>query len=360
MEQRLLTFLLFILPLIVLPFGISPFETPKIFLGEVALIALIICFVSRYDFRETFQWKLLPFWLIILLCLLQLLIYPSFSILFGNAFRMQGAFLFILLSLFALTQTQLRFRPLPPKLVVGVLTLQLIATLFIQGKADNRAIGTLGEPNALAASVIFLFPFLFIHKDNARWVRILGSVLAVGIVFISGSRSGLVALVIEILFLLLTRYRLSLGVIVCSVVFGLSLSLPFLSRNQLYENRGEVWVTAIHAGLKHPGIGWGVGNMDQAFSSTIKEVQNNLRGYYVDSSHNLFLDWWVQGGIVGVSIIILVVILAGYHAFKFQQIHELTLLFGLVTALSFNPASIVSLIQLWWILGRIYSSQSHT
>ena len=122
-----------------------------------------------------------------------------------------------------------------------------------------------------------------------------------------------------------------------------------------YENRAVIWPTAFKAVLLNSLAGGGFGNTEVRLRKIIKQEHNSLIGYYVDSSHNLFLDWWVQGGVVGLGIFVMLCIIAIKNFYIKQRTFELLLFLGLVTVFSFNPLSVVSLVQLWWLIGQGFS-----
>lgn len=140
-------------------------------------------------------------------------------------------------------------------------------------------------------------------------------------------------------------------------LLALSLFLPFTKQGLTYENRAEIWKTAWASGWEKPFFGWGFGNISLALENTsFFKLSNNLRYQFVDSTHNLLLHWWVQEGIIGVILILGVLSYSFVRLLQRKQIIELTILVGLLAILSFNPVSIVTLLQFWWIIGQSLSS----
>jgi O-antigen ligase len=132
----------------------------------------------------------------------------------------------------------------------------------------------------------------------------------------------------------------------------LALSLPFLDRETVYENRTDIWKSALLAGYEYPVTGWGVGNAEVAFKEYNTRLYNRLQGYYVDSSHNFILDWWVQGGVVGLGLVVLGLWDAGKRYIVSHDRHRLLLLLGIFTVSLFNPLSVVNLLHFWWLIGH--------
>jgi O-antigen ligase len=120
----------------------------------------------------------------------------------------------------------------------------------------------------------------------------------------------------------------------------------------VYENRGEIWRTALIAGYEHPILGWGIGNTEEAFKIYNKKLYTRTQGYYIDSSHNIFLDWWIQGGIIGVGLMAVLLIDTLKSFFRKRDTFSVTLFLGLLSVTLFNPVSIVTLVQFWWLIGQ--------
>jgi len=151
----------------------------------------------------------------------------------------------------------------------------------------------------------------------------------------------------------LYKYKVSPAKIffVCAICYLASYAFPFFEHNP-YENRVEVWQSAVFAGFSNPFLGNGFGNTEIALHTAAAHLGLPIQYYYVDSSHNLFLDWWVQGGIIGLSVLLGLVYLTFKKFIKEDNIRELVLALGIVTALSFNPASIAGLVGFWWLIGQ--------
>jgi O-antigen ligase len=230
-----------------------------------------------------------------------------------------------------------------------------VFALLIGGEGVERAIGTIGEPNALAAVVLFVWPFLYFTKRPIpQWVKLASLALVFLLIYITGSRSGMIAFIIQLTFILISRTQLSLakGVVISFLILIVTYSLPFMPQGSIYEQRSEIWHAAVVAGAEKPIIGHGFGNTQVALEASVNKLNNNLRGSYVDSSHNIFLDWWVQGGFIGLGLFIVLLYKIFRQFIRKEKVMELVLLLGLLAALSFNPASVVSLVALWWLMGQ--------
>lgn len=331
---------------------------------EIVVTALLVGWLV--DFRPS-RSKCLSFpkWLVLglfLLSLTNLLLFNRPTIFFGNQFRLQGVFTFWCLLLFSWFSGQIRSSKVP--VIWPVLSLGgLVLSVFLWGQdVNSRAVGSLGEANALAGTAVFLWPFIF-FKDYSfkKLVVFLATIATLALIFLSGSRSGLVAFVLEALTLFLIKtLRVNLWWVagVTLVFFLASLSLPLFDRARMFESRTEVWQTALLAGLESPVIGQGFGKIEYALPVAAQKLSNNLRFQYVDSAHNIFLDYWVEGGVIGLVILVTLVFLALRKFVREKKGLELVLLLGLLEVLSFNPASIVVLIYFWWLIGQSYRETS--
>lgn len=233
---------------------------------------------------------------------------------------------------------------------------------FLPLNESGRYVGTLGEPNALAAFAVFAWPFVFfgIKKfgNKEKVITALSAVLVGIILFLSGSHSGIIAFGIEIAFIFLQKMKLPLTktLAICLFIYAISYALPFF-QNIPYENRTEIWRAAISAGSTSPVFGNGFGNAETAIHNAARHIDLPIQYYYVDSAHNIFLDYWVEGGIIGVGAIITLIILAFKTFIKDKNARNITLFLGLITALSFNPASVVGLLGFWYIAGQASESK---
>ncbi len=355
--------LLFITPFVIFPFGNAQFEPPKVIFSEILIDFLImtlllqkgINFFVSLDKKQVFLAGL-----IFLLSFWHLLFLLTPITFFGNAFRMQGVFLLWHLLALSLIASKIKF-PKVREFWYLIMLFVIFVSSLILGNPNARAVATLGEPNALAAFIVFLLPFIFFVDYNSKklqkLVRILSFIAAFIIILLSGSKSGFLALTIEALFYFLAfRTKIALKNVILIITFCIVLVyfLPVFSNN-LYENRVDVWKTALVSGFEHPLLGAGFGNTEIQLRKTSLATHNMLIGYYVDSAHNLLFDWWVQGGIAGLSLLLCTIFITIQNFYKKLKKFELIVLSGLIIMLSFNPASVVTLLGFWWIVGRSFA-----
>lgn len=365
----IISFLLFFLPFVIFPFGTSFFESPKILIFEFAIIFLISISILKSKFSFSIK-NYLPLLLIFLLTILHLLFLKTNISFFGNAFRMQGVFLIWNLLAFAYFSSQINIKIFPKIFYLISFTALFLATIFLGKNDADRSIGPLGEPNSLAATVLFLFPFIyfsqaFIKLRKINIIKLLGIIGTFTIVFLSGSRSGFIGFFIQLVFIALLYFvnhrtnppvsqaRVPSKIVLISFFFmSLSLALPFFEEGEIYENRSDIWKTSFIAGLKSPIVGGGFGNTELILNQTAIETSSNTQMQYVDSAHNILLDWWIQAGIIGLGALVYLIFNSFKKFVKTGNIILSTALLGMFTAMLFNPMSIVLLIYFWFILGQ--------
>lgn len=351
MATSIVISLLFFLPLLIFPVGLSWFEPPKVIVAQILIEILTVTYLFKRKINISKK-VLVPIVLLILLTIIHIIFFRTQTTFFGNSFRLQGIFLLWHLLLFAFISSQIKL-PKIPFFVYLIPLLGLVASSFYFGKNEiGRSLGSLGEPNALAATAIFLFPFLVFSKSN-KIIKAMCAGLVLWLVIVSGSRAGLIALGLQILFLVLSKYiSLKRAVLICLLTLTLTLTFPFIESGGWYENRSEVWQAALAAGYLNPIFGGGFGNIEKLLPKGSQIVNNNAQYQYVDSSHNFLLDYWVSGGLIGISLM-LFLLFKTIKNFIFEKKRlEITAFLGLITVMSFNPVSVVTLVVFWWLIGQ--------
>lgn len=356
MAALLVNFLLFYLYLILIPIGISPFETPKVIVAEIVIDTILLIKILRLkklQWKGLFSSQLIFIGLLFILSLdTQLLFHPQGAF-FGNIFRLQGQFLFWHLLLFSLISEDIKIDQNPKFLYYLSFICFFFGTIILGVNENNRAFGTLGEPNALATTALFILPFIwFYSKKLYRIVWLIGSLI---IILLSGSRAGLIGLIIEVLFIfLISKLKIShlKAVTICILIILSTLILPFIDNKGWFENRADIWQTSFNGGLESPLIGHGFGNIQNIIHQSAGRLNNNVMYQVVDSSHNFLLDYWLEGGIVGVVCILFLIGLSIHGLILTKRTLELTAFLGVITAMLFNPVSVVNLLAFWWLIGQ--------
>ena len=246
------------------------------------------------------------------------------------------------LLLFTLLSSLYKTKNINPKRLKYLLIAEIVFGILLGFTKDGRIVGTIGEPNALASFVVFLFPF---HGNI---------IISLILIFLSGSRAGLIAFALELIAIFLIKRRVKVGKVFLISIFLIltSLVFPFLNKpDSPLENRAEIWRVAALSGLNKPLLGYGFGNTELAIKREAQKINSPIQNIYVDSSHNIILDWWIQGGLVGLLLFLSLTFFTIKNFIKFQKTIYLISFLGLFTTLLFNPANIVGLIELFWLIG---------
>lgn len=359
MAISILTYsLLFGLSFLVIPIGWSQFEVPKT-LAAILLISILGIFSLITSPKSLLNIKLIFFLLLTGLSFYHLL-FPVFPdhLLWGNFWRPQGTLLYLSLFLFFLIAHKLPFNlKLYSRLAFYSLIILLVFTLVIGPTSSFRFAGPLGEANSLGAMVLFLFPLaLFSGKRKDKTIS---AALAVILILLSGSRSAILGFLAEAIILFLLKFKkifllATLGII---FIYVFAFILPFLPHNipeqyfLRFESRVDIWSISFWAGFDNPILGTGFGSIQDAIKLYATKIDSLIQYQSVDSAHNLFLNFWLTGGIVGLISLILIIILSIKNLIRTQSWTLLSILIGLLIVQSFNPVSAAVLVQFWWILG---------
>ena len=360
-------FILFVLPFVVLPNFPLMFEPPKAVIGEILIQLLLIATLFKFPLKFFKQLNpLLIILSLILVCLsfVHIFLYQNDSALYGNPYRLQGIILLWHLLTFAVLTSHLNLDHFPESPFFAPIIGLFLATLIMGENGAGRSIGTLGEPNALATTALFFLPFALIpsstHSFKNRLPRRLWLLAMTGIslaiIIMSGSRSAVLGLLIMGFYLLMNRFKLGLGkaLIVSLVIICFSLVTPFLEEGSWFENRSEIWQTAFYSGLESPLLGQGFGNIEESLKATSIRLNSRVQHQVIDSSHNLFLDIWVQGGLLGLGVFLMLLSVSFRGLVKQKRVIEILGLLGLLVCLSFNPVSSVNLFAFSFLMGQGY------
>ncbi len=357
MFSSLFVFLLFGLVFIFLPLKPFQFEVPKVLLAEIIIGIIFVSFILKNKIKEIkiSKYLLISTLIIFILTLIDLIFFKTSISLFGNQFRLQGIFLLWNFLLLAILSSLIPVQVPKTSWLIILLLIELVISLILGFTLDGRIIGTLGEPNALASCIVFLFPFILFSPKSIKSLKIAGFAVALLILFLTGSRSGLIAFSIELIaFFLSTIQKINIKKIsiFLFVIILISLVLPFFDKEtSLLENRKEIWKVSFSAGLTKPLFGFGFGNIEYALHSQAQKINSPIQYIYVDSSHNIILDWWIQGGLIGLITFCFLILSTIFNFVRKKEIIYITTFLGLLVTLLFNPGSVIALLELWWLIG---------
>ena len=170
--NSLIFFVLFFLPLVIFPLKLSPYEKPKVIIFELAvqLLIVILLITKKVIFKKVSLSLLFILALIGLISIYHLLFSHSTLTLFGNPIRFQGTFLLWHLMAFSAISSFVMVRKIPALVPIASALLLLAGALYLNTNINGRAVGTLGEPNALAAVAIFIWPFIFFAEKLKKQI----------------------------------------------------------------------------------------------------------------------------------------------------------------------------------------------
>ena len=202
---------------------------------------------------------------------------------------------------------------------------------------DGRITSTLGQPNYLSAFLLTTMPFFF-KKEK---YHILGLGIILLCLTLTFSRLNLVLIIMAIVFSILSTTNKKLkyvgfGLLVIGAIglvifftsvrtdkiynqlqkdprlYQLQRNLFFLSKEQLYgEKRFAIYASGIETVIERPLIGYGKAMIEPA-------MRDNLRKYpvldtlVIDSSHNIFIDAAIEGGVLALVLLIVLLSLTLY------------------------------------------------
>lgn len=174
---------------------------------------------------------------------------------------------------------------------------------------NDRANSTFSNPVFFACLLVMLLPFavycFFYLKDKKKkWVSLACIVMIIGGIASSYSRAPYLAVGVVVVILLCMGWKQALKIMAVTPVFLLILPsgvykrlLTLLGSGDISVNtRADVWEACIQM-LKDKwllGFGPGVGN--------IREQLHNEFGILQPHAHNLFLQYFLEGGILGVLL----------------------------------------------------------
>lgn len=367
----LLTYIiLFVTPLIVIPGLNLRFEPPKaIFVQFIIELLVVAVFLSgKFNFKKANNLLISVMGSFFILSLFHLYSNPGEKSLFGNIFRLQGTVLFWHFLMLTLIAQNIYFRLQEKYIYLAGFIAICIGALLFEANSAGRLIGSLGEPNALGAVVILMLPFVLLSFKNL-WIRIICVLSAIVVINFTESKSALIALGLEMIFILLVKLfkgKILPGFLVCIMLLILSLGLPIMEReyflrtntdplNFRFEDRAQIWQVALKAGLASPIYGTGLDSIQDRIHTTAEQLNINAQYQVIDSSHNIFLDFWVWGGGVGVGLLSLLIVLTLKNLVQKKMILETGVFIGLLTVLSFNPTTVSVLAGFWWVIGRSFA-----
>ena len=267
------------------------------------------------------------------------LLAQSSSLSFFSTFeRMMGLLTYLHVFFYFLVVSSVLNRKDWQNLLLFIFTVGLISSFIgIYWRSDRnfngRITGTLGNPSFVASysicqifitSIVAYGLWKSVYKKWALPVLLLASVLHLGTLILTGSRSGLVgltggmivaALLISyfykkwrVWFLALSALVL-IGFVIIKIagtgIIRIPKQLGYLNRlseislnTDTFLVRKNLWGIAWDAFWERPWFGWGF----EGFSTAFLKYYNPALykdGLWYDNPHNIFLEWAINGGVFG-------------------------------------------------------------
>jgi O-antigen ligase len=232
-----------------------------------------------------------------------------------------------------------------------------------------RVDGTFGNAAYLAIYMlinIFISILLYIKSrgSNMKWAYILLLIGQTSILYYTATRGAILGLLGGLLLVALLNIRnreevrvrkLSIGFLAALVVliggfFALKntsfvKNSPVLGRFASIslseiktEGRSFVWPIALEGIKERPIFGWGQENFNYVFNQHYKPQMYRIEPWF-DRAHNIFLDWAIAGGILGIIAYLALYGILIYSIWKKDQsltYGEKTLFIGLLAAYFFH------------------------
>lgn len=175
---------------------------------------------------------------------------------------------------------------------------------------SERAYATFGNANFYASYLLLIIPSaialaLKLQKKATKALLTVIALINIYCLLLTNSRSSIVALIIGCLIfaLLAKNYRLLLLTFATALVLILSIYIhpELIPRYGIisseFEERLSIWSLGWYAVTQHPLIGTGL-------TSFYTQYVMNYPGRYAPHAHNLYLNIWIEGGLVGLSLLL--------------------------------------------------------
>ncbi len=257
-----------------------------------------------------------------------------------------------------------------------------------------RVDGTIGNAAYLAVYLlvhIFIAILYFIRErrgSSLRWVYGMLVLLQIWVLYCTATRGAILGLLGGLLITALLNVRsqnrsikrLSIGLlsILILVIGGFFLvrntafvsNSPVLSRfasisTEEFKSGGRsfVWPMAWQGIKERPILGWGQENFNYVFNEHYSAKMYNLEPWF-DRAHNIFLDWAIAGGLLGlISYLALYGVLIWMIFKSVFSFEEKTVLVGLLAAYFFHNLfvfdQLVSYVLFFSLMAYIHGSSVH-
>ncbi|MAF59765.1 hypothetical protein CL631_02895 [bacterium] len=213
--------------------------------------------------------------------------------------------------------------------IIGIYGLFQLGGALTINQGGVRLDGTLGNAGYLAIYMlfhIFLTFLMLTHSFKQKWIRyVYGAIILLQVVILyhTATRGAILGLVGGVFLALLlfglfskNRPGIRRGVIVAIVSLAIATGGFFLAKDTSFVRsspvlsriasisiselapRLAIWNMGYQAFKEHPILGWGQENFIFAFNKYYDPAIYNQEPWF-DRVHNIFFDWLVAGGILG-------------------------------------------------------------
>lgn len=362
-------FIIFLIPLVINPFGFLPFEIPKIaFLISIISIASVL-----YFFKAAFAKKIQIHWnkkatILAGIWAVSLIISTIHSLapiesFWGTYERMEGLFtwtyyflhFFLCIQLFQEEKIREKFIQLSIVLgailsIIGIFQYFGIPVIPINALSffTQRSYATVGQPTLFGQWLIFPFFAAFFKvftqdkklKDTiTKKILYIASFIIIAIgVYTTINRATFLAIAISIIIYGVTilhqkkKHKTLLGLGVLTAVFSALVIYSGTFRSVF--SRLNMWQSAIELSTKSPLIGNGLESFYQLFQTVVNKSLFITENMYVipDRVHNIFLHTFIEQGLLGLSVMVAQFIILIIFAFKAKDLTTTakTTIFGLI------------------------------
>jgi O-antigen ligase len=199
-------------------------------------------------------------------------------------------------------------------------------------------IGITLDPNGSAALFVTVLPFAILlasERGPKRWLGLAVAALLVAAVVQTGSRGGVIGLLVVALILILRagprrRWMYVVGVAVGAAIFALAANETLLARFQTIfapeadynltdrEGRIQVWTRGIGYMLSRPLLGVGLNNFETAEGILSGKV-NEGYGIGYTAAHNAFVQIGAELGVFGLAAFVVALWSAGRGCHRIQR-----------------------------------------
>jgi O-antigen ligase len=245
---------------------------------------------------------------------------------------------------------------------------QLFGVLAIH-QSGTRVDGTLGNSAYLAVYMLFhifiaLFYMVRERTRGMRWIYGSLALLLTIILYYTATRGAILGLLGGLLIAALLSFRsrenklqrklsigyISLFIIIIIGFFALR-NTSFVQSSQVLnrfatisvseiktEGRSFIWPMALKGIEEHPLLGWGQENFNYVFNAHYKPAMYSIEPWF-DRAHNIFLDWAIAGGLLGLLAYLSLYVLLLVNVWKKESVLTSTdkaLITGLLAAYFFH------------------------